>query len=102
LESASQEKLIQELRLKLGEAEKEAPKVNDDESAQLIERLRSELQEQQEALAESQRLESGVQKMIEELKEQVKEVSKDLEEQLAEVYAVYYISHHRGMQQRKL
>ena len=102
MESASQEELIQELRLKLGEAEKATPKVNDDESAQLIKRLQSELQEQQEALAESQRLESGVQKMIKELKDQVKEVSKDLEEQLAEVHAVYYISHHRGMQQRKL
>jgi hypothetical protein len=31
----------------------------------------------------------------------VKEVSKDLEEQLAEVYEVYYISNHRGIQQRK-
>jgi len=85
LESASQEDVIKELRLKLEEAEKIAPSATDDAATETIAKLQSELKEKEEELEESQRAASEVQEGIEELKEQLKEVSKDLETQLAEV-----------------
>lgn len=86
LESASQEDVIKELRTKLEETEKEVPKDKDDEAAQIVEKLQSELKEKEEALEESQHAAADVQKMINELKEQLKEVSNDLETQLLEVF----------------
>jgi hypothetical protein len=57
LESASQEDLIKELRLKLEEAEKKSTQEQDEETVKTVQKLRSELQEKQHALEEAQRKE---------------------------------------------
>jgi|SRR5579859_715917 hypothetical protein len=77
LESASQEELIKELRLKLEEAEKKSTQDQDEKTAQVIESLQSELIEKQQALEEAQRNEHADQ--------QFRERSVNLEHQIAEL-----------------
>lgn len=77
LESASREEVIQELRLKLEEAEKKSTQEQDKNTAQIIENLQSELVEKQQALEEAQRNERADQ--------QFRERSVNLERQIAEL-----------------
>jgi len=85
LESVSQEDLIKELRLKLQEAENVSPQDENDGSAQMVEKLQSDLNEKQEALQEAQRSHNSWKETIDRLNEELKEQSKTLEDQLVEV-----------------
>lgn len=87
LDSASQEGLTTELRVKLEEAEKQTSKDKDHEAPQRIEDLQSELGEKQKALEEAQRAETELNKKIAGLNEQLREQSRALDTQHAEVEA---------------
>lgn len=77
MESASQEDLIKELRLKLEEAEKKSTQEQDEETVQTVQKLRSELKEKQHALEEA--LENELQQ------QHFRERTLNLEHQIAEM-----------------
>ena len=95
LESASQEELIKELRLEIEEAEKKSTQDQDENTAQVIESLRSELIEKQQALEEAQRNEHADQ--------QFRARSVNLEHQIAElVQRPFSISNLRQLWRRRM